>query len=328
MSCFPFGFISSPKPLLTIEDLIIMALQGKAKAKRVKSVFRQTDAGEPLNTEVSFSIVERNEKVPAVFAKGDEVHPTFHEISNALAHQTLMASSDRKAVSSRSMGSTAGGVPLYKRVNGTPTLVGAIAVAGDHPDQNEAIALAASQGFEPPVSAKDTGFASTEPVEELEIEEFYPDLSGYLAPVSPLEKLGQPIPTLAGLPDVPYTPLTSSNLSLPPIVPTASSTSTSLPSAPLSPMSASLKTKPLSPMSASLKTKPLSPMSASLKTRPLQPMSGLPVLAATSPLPPISRSPSLALPSGVANTAPLSPLSASLPTRPLSPMSGSPRLGR
>lgn len=311
MFCSPFGQKQSLASLLTHEDLIIMAIQAKSKAKRVKSVFRKTDAGEALPAQISISVVERNEKVPAVFAKGEDIHPSFHEISNALAHQTLMASSDGKATSSRSMGSAAGGVPLYKTLDGKTTLVGAIAVAGDHPDQNEAIALAASRGFEAPETIKETGFALSLPVEELEVEEFYPDLTG-LAPVSPLEKLGKSFPTLGGSPDVQSTPLTGSTLRLPPIVPTASAGTDSV-----STLSASM-TSPLPPISTEFSRK--RNVNSLPPSSPLPPVSGqsfsrkktVKALPPSSPLPPIS------------GTSTLPPLSASLKTSPLPPMSGSP----
>ena len=70
MFCSPFDNKRKYIPLLTADDLIIMAIQAKTKAKKVKSVFRKTQAGEVLPVEISISVVERNEKVPAVFAKG------------------------------------------------------------------------------------------------------------------------------------------------------------------------------------------------------------------------------------------------------------------
>ena len=45
-----------------------------------------------------------------------------------------------------------GGVPLYKTINGVPTLVGGLGVSGDGVDQDDVVTAAAAVGFTAPAN--------------------------------------------------------------------------------------------------------------------------------------------------------------------------------
>lgn len=278
-------FCGSPRRkfalLLDFEDLALIALQGKMKAKKVKSAFRHNHLGEPVSVEVAMAVVEKNEGVPQVFSASADVHPSARQTAEELAMKTLMASADEKAVSSRSMGRTAGAVPLYKSVDGKTTLVGALAVSGDHPDQNEAVVLAASEGFEAPAEIRDSQYSSPVVVEELVVSSL-PDL---ISPVSPLDKLGKSLPPLSASP-ASASLIGSASLDLerplPPITPSASLLRSGSPSS-LPPLTPTPRSSPrLSPQ--------LSPVSARRSVLP--PLTPSPRVSPSS-LPPLSASPRL-----------------------------------
>ena len=200
-----FSCPSRPKsfdvPLLTIEDLLIISAQGKAKARKILSAFRHDSRGKPQTVQVSMAIVEKNEGIPEVFSKDVDVNPSSHEEAKRLAHKSLLLSRDDRAVSSRSARSVPGSVPLYKSVDGKSVLVGAIGVSGDHPDRNEAIALAASKGFEAPEEIKAPEFSNKRPIEEI--------VETIVLPASPIVSTSPRPPLLPSLDLPPITPSAS-----------------------------------------------------------------------------------------------------------------------
>jgi len=255
-----FSCQSKPKsfniPLLTIEDLLIISAQGKSKARKILSVFRHDSRGRPDTVRVSMAIVEKNEGIPEVFSKDADVNPSSHEEAKKIAYKSLILSRDDRAVSSRSARSVPGSVPLYKSVNGKSVLVGAIGVSGDHPDINEAIALAASTGFEAPEEIKAPEFSNKRPVEEI--------IETIVLPASPIVSSSSTPPLLPSLDFPPITPSASLSTEIELSLPEIPSYDPIIKELPPSPKVSSMPELPSSSKVSSMSQLPPSPKVSSM----------------------------------------------------------------
>ncbi len=155
------------KPTLTNQDIDLIIRQGVFKALNIKSAFRRNRLGDPTHVRMHFSISRRgDEKATLVYSMPDAWDGS-KDISGGKSNTAVLFSSDENSLTSRTIGVASqpgaplwqignsnrvggiiefpGGIPLYKN----DVLVGAIGVSGDGVDQDEAVASAATVGYEP-----------------------------------------------------------------------------------------------------------------------------------------------------------------------------------
>jgi uncharacterized protein GlcG (DUF336 family) len=152
---------------LTEDDLLLILLQALIKARKLRA------------NNLHIAIAGRNKNKAALIHVDNPNNNCFSKVNLAKekAMLTLRNSHDKLAKSSSSINKNlAGGIPLYKSVTsitdhvGTrpqdklkytksqPYLVGTIGISGHTPEIDEAIALAASEGFMAPVSIRSESF--------------------------------------------------------------------------------------------------------------------------------------------------------------------------
>ena len=171
---------------LTEDELILILMQALVKARKLKS-------GVPgkKSPQIHVAVIGKGKKEAVVIHSDEDSDKSAAELAKHRSHMALGFSNDDKAMSSRSVAHLVsrgdlkssipaiqfpGGFPLYKSVNGKQKLVGAVAVSGDTPDRDEAIALAASANFAAPshIRSNDTPFHSAAAVEELKVLDAVP----------------------------------------------------------------------------------------------------------------------------------------------------------
>lgn len=164
--------VKIPPPVLSRKDIETIVENGIAMAKRVKSALRKDSMGNSTNTKMHVSVIRRGEKEARLVFSMHDAWEGSKNISKGKAYTAMSFSSDQNALTSRSVGILSqpgkplwqignsnsqggiiefpGGIPLYK--NGR--LIGAVGVSGDGVDQDETVAVAASQGFEAPIDIR------------------------------------------------------------------------------------------------------------------------------------------------------------------------------
>jgi len=282
----------------------------------LRSAVRRDFSGNYTSPKVSISIHGRGKSQPVIVHSDPDSWPIAAELSKKKATSSLMHSSDENAMSSRSVSHLAnsgkipsegvvhipGGVPLYKSSKGKNVLVGSIAVSGDSPDVDEAIAVAAAEGFHPSKHIRSDTVMNIPYTSDLEIEE----LDDKRMPLK-LDGLVSSC-SLSSLPilvveEIKVSPKLSVSMELPKLE--------SLPPSP------SMKSLPFLPPSPSMKSLPFLPPSPSMKSLPFLPklspsMTSLPKLSPSmTSLPKLSPS--------ITSLPKLSPSMTSLPLLPPSP---------
>ncbi len=163
-----------PRPKLTDADVKLILDQAEAGANTTPSLLRVNDAGVQQMTRMHIYIVNNNGRTIGRRSMSDAWYGSV-SIANMKAYTAMSFSSDQNALTSRSIGALSqpggplwqignsnkglfqpgliefpGGLPLYK----DGVLVGGLGVSGDGVDQDEAVALAGSRGFEAPAAIR------------------------------------------------------------------------------------------------------------------------------------------------------------------------------
>jgi uncharacterized protein GlcG (DUF336 family) len=161
---------SPPPPKLTDDDIKLILDQAEAAAKSQPSLLRVNAAGEKQTTRMNIYIVNRSGRTVGRRSMEDAWYGSV-SIADMKAYTAMSFSSDQNALTTRTIGALSqpggplwnignsnkgmfqpgliefpGGVPLYKQ----GVLVGGIGVSGDGVEEDEAVALAGSKGFEAP----------------------------------------------------------------------------------------------------------------------------------------------------------------------------------
>ena len=292
------------KVYLTEDDLILVLVQALVKARKVKSGVRKDSSQKDTSPKIHVAIHGQGKSEPVLVHSDEDAWASGAELAKGKAKTSLHHSSNENAMTSHSVGHLvksgkipssrgavhfAGGVPLYKSSGGKSVLVGSLGVAGDLPEVDEAIALAASKGFEAPKHIRSDKvlaipFETESPVEDLAVE----IKSGSLDKLPPL-----PSSAMDKLPALPKSPLKSSKSSLKSSrrsSPRSSRASPALPKlAKSSPRKSPLPKLPPSPsLSPSVKSSLPSLPSLSSSSLPKVPKLASPKLASPK-LPPISK---------------------------------------
>ena len=157
-------------PELTDKDVQLILDQAENAARTQPSLVRVDAAGQKQTTRMHIIVMTRNGHTAGRRSMDDAWRGSI-SIASAKAYTAMAFSSDQNALTSRTIGALSqpggplwhignsnhglfepgiiefpGGIPLYK--NGH--LVGGIGVSGDGVDEDEAVALAGTRGFEPP----------------------------------------------------------------------------------------------------------------------------------------------------------------------------------
>jgi len=183
---------SEKKEYLTEDELILIVLQALAKARRLKSKIRKNSEEKETTPKIHIAIHGRGKELGALVHSDEDAWEIGKKDALKKASVALKHSSNENAMSSLSVNhfisqtngshkTNAGGVPLYKKSKGKNVLVGSIGISGDAPEVDEAIALAASEGFTAPSHIKSDAvlkipFQSGEKIEEIKIVEMLPSI--------------------------------------------------------------------------------------------------------------------------------------------------------
>ena len=207
---------------LTRADVTNIRRQGREKAHQVKSAVRKDKDGNDTHPKMHISLILRGDEQATLTDSMPDAWQGSKDISKAKAHTALAFSSNENALTTRTIGELSqpgkhlwqignsnwkggiiefpGGVPLYK--NGE--LVGAVGVSGDGVDQDETVAVAASEGFEAPSHIRSDNVI---------------DVSYVGAPAEELPKVSTELPkelsevlSVLSLPPVPSSPLSKKTL--------------------------------------------------------------------------------------------------------------------
>ena len=200
------------KIYLTEDELILILAQGLVKARKLKSGVRKDSYEKDTHPKIHIAIQGKGKKDPVIIHSDEDAWETGKELAKGKAKTSLHHSSSENAMTSKSVGHLvssgkvpslkdgvhfAGGVPLYKKYKGKDVLVGSIGVAGDLPEVDEAIAIAASKGFEAPSHIRSDAVLNVPFDSDILVEE--------LKKESPVTNL-PPLPSSVSITDLPTLP--------------------------------------------------------------------------------------------------------------------------
>ena len=169
-------------PCITFEEVCEIFKRADKSTKIIMSSFRKNKKYEPLAVRMWVTIVYINEggETEIITLNQSDAWDMSKNISIGKAMTAFSLSSNQNAITTRALGTLtqpgsplwnigssnpgfsiiefAGGIPLYRKICNKWFKVGAIGISGDSIDNDEAVALAATKGFQAPLFMRSTPY--------------------------------------------------------------------------------------------------------------------------------------------------------------------------